>query len=192
MPQKWQDLHSIHCQRYVLTTADSAAENCIQEGCAGKRGGRTSPTSLFSMSLSFPLTRSPTVGTGHHFLWLARLLVPCAVPQTEVTVWVGLGQLLSLQVGRRGEDHWHLLLQRGWKRLPWVVLSVVSLQRGSRFIAPSANWTGQRSERNGSLNSRSMCVGCLPPSCYYYISKAYICRQRVCLSRDPWWRLVVG
>ena len=110
------------------------------------------------MSLSFPLTRSPTVGTGHHFLWLARLLVPCAVPQTEVAVWVGLGQLLPLQVGRRGEDHWHLLLQRGWEGLPWVVLSMVSLQRGSSFIAPSANWTVQRSEGEGSL---SMCVGVL-------------------------------
>ena len=156
MPQKWQDLHSIHCQRYVLTTADSAAENCIQEGCAGKRGGRTYYIS--SMSLSFPLTRSPTVGTGHHFLWLACLLVPCAVPQTEVAVWVGLGQLLPLQVGRRGEDHWHLLLQRGWEGLPWVVLSMVSLQRRSSFIAPSANWTVQRSEGEGSL---SMCVGVL-------------------------------
>ena len=143
---------------------------------------------LFSMSLSFPPTRSPTVGTGHHFLWLARLLVPCAVPQTEVAVWVGLGQLLPLQVGRRGEDHWHLLLQRGWEGLPWVVLSMVSLQRGSSFIAPSANWTVQRSEREGAL---SMCVGCLPPSCYYS-SKTYICRQRVCLSHDPWWRLAVG
>lgn len=63
------------------------------------------------LSLSFPPTRSPTVSAGHHFLWLARLLVPRAVPQTEVTVWVGLGQLLPLQVGRRRENHWNLLLQ---------------------------------------------------------------------------------
>lgn len=32
VPQMWQVLHSMHCQRYVFTTAAKLLENCMQEG----------------------------------------------------------------------------------------------------------------------------------------------------------------
>ena len=64
---------------------------------------------------------------------------------------------------------------------------------GSEYGGPSA----RKQFYNAFCNldrwkkSRRKCVGCLLHSCYY-ISKAYICRQRVCLSHDLWWKLAAG
>lgn len=39
VPQILQHLHSMHCQRYVLTAAIITGVNCRQEGCPGKQAG---------------------------------------------------------------------------------------------------------------------------------------------------------
>lgn len=51
------------------------------------------------------LTRSSTVSTGHHLLWLFGLVVHVVFPEAEVTVRVGLGVLLPQQVGGRGKNN---------------------------------------------------------------------------------------